>query len=188
MGKSCLPWMRIGCSPSWNFGLSLGLPHWLIHKSNTYGKPLTYMYVCMYICMNECMCMYMYMYLYLYMYMYMYICVYVYVCMYVCMHACMYVCMFVCMYVCMYVYIYIFITPGLVGFKARYLSYSSIKKQVQAIIPFFPYQSLFSSVTVALLGAVNSPQNIQCNWDRRLENRERILKFSDNNVCWFTLW
>lgn len=85
-------------------------------------------------------------------------------------------------HVCMYIYIY---CPWLVGFKARYLSHSSIKKQVQAIIPFFPYQSLFSAVTVALLGAVNSPQNIQCNWDRRLENRESILKFSDNNVCWF---
>ena len=93
-----------------------------------------------------------------------------------------------CMYVCMYINIYIYIYyPWLVGFKARYLSHSAIKnkKQVQAIIPFFPYQSLFSSVTVALLGAVNPPQNIQCNWDRRLENRESILKFSDNNVCWF---
>ena len=69
----------------------------------------------------------------------------------------------VCMYVCMYKYIYIYIYyPWLVGFKARYLSHSAIKnkKQVQAIIPFFPYQSLFSSVTVALLGAVNPPQNI----------------------------
>lgn len=112
--------------PGW-FGLSLGVPHWLIHKSNTYGKPQTYMYVC----------------------------------------------------------IYIFIAPGWLVLKHDICHIPPLKKQVQAIIPFFPYQSLFSAVTVALLGAVNSPQNIQCNWDRRLENRESILKFSDNNVCWF---
>ena len=140
MGKSCLSWMRIGCSLSWNHiklptnGCRDGLDyHWVYHIG-WFTNPIL---------------------------------------------------MANLRRTCMYVYIYIFIAPGWLVLKHDICHIPPFKKQVQAIIPFFPYQSLFSAVTVALLGAVNSPQNIQCNWDRRLENRESILKFSDNNVCWF---